>query len=547
MKTLKTKIRTFGIVLLITAILGCQATAKQSTVQAQALNAGQAQTAVEQRDTSQAFTKGDFDAAYNASSAKINVASLTNVSASGVRVSGKTVTISAAGTYILSGSANDVCISVDAPDAEVRLVLDNLNITNSSAAPIYVKSAAKVYVTLAENSTNTLSVNGEFVKIDGAKAEAVIFAQSDLTLNGSGTLNAATQNGSGIASKKNLAITGGTFVISASSHALKGKDNVNIADGSFTLTSGKDGIHSENDDNAESGNIYIKGGTFVISAESEALDAINNIKIDGGNIDIVQSDEGMEAATIDINGGKITLVSSDDGINASYSDKEEIAEKSAGTAASASSVSSSASSTPNKRGMQNISEQAMRTYLNITGGEITIDSQADGIDSNGSVYVSGGTVRILGPASDNDAALDYDVTAVITGGEFIASGSAGMAQGFSDASTQASFVATFPKTVSGNISVTDKTGKIIVQTNGGKSFRSVVVSSKDLKVGQTYTVKAGSESVSVTLSSITTGGMQGGPGGMHGGGRGMRGAPRNMRGGPGGIKGGRNQNGGFGH
>ena len=545
MKTLKKKIRTFGIVLLITAILGCQAATKQSAVQAQALNAGQAQIAVEQRDTSQAFTRGDFDAGYTAASAKINVGSLVNVSASGVRVSGKTATISAAGTYILSGSANDVCIIVDAPDAEVRLVLDNLSITNSSTAPVYVKNAAKVYVTLAENSTNTLSVNGEFVKIDGAKAEAVIFAQSDLTLNGSGTLNATAQNGSGIASKKNLAITGGTFVISASSHALKGKDNVNIAGGSFTITSGKDGIHSENDDNAESGNIYIKGGTFVISAEGEALDAINNIKIDGGSIDIVQSDEGMEATTIDINGGKITLVSSDDGINASYSDKEEIVEKSAGTAASASSVSSS---TRNKGGMQNISERAMHTYLNITGGEITIDSQADGIDSNGSVYVSGGTVRILGPASDNDAALDYDVTAVITGGEFIASGSAGMAQGFSEKSTQASFVATFSKTVSGDISVTDKTGKIIVQTNSGKSFRSVVVSSKDLKVGETYTVKAGSESVSVTLSSITTGGgMQRGPGGMHGAPGNMQGVPRGMHGGAGGIKNGRNQNGGFEH
>ena len=190
----------------------------------------------------------------------------------------------------------------------------------------------------------------------------------------------------------------------------------------------------------------------------------------------------------------------------------------------------------------------MHTYVNITGGEITINSQADGIDSNGSVYVSGGTVRILGPASDGDAALDYDVTAVITGGEFIASGSAGMAQGFSEESTQASFVATFSKTVSGNISVTDKTGKIIVQTNGGKSFRSVVVSSKDLKVGETYTVKAGNESVSVTLSSITTGGgMQRGPGGMRGDARGMDGNPGSMHGGSGGIKGGRNQNGGFGH
>ena len=244
----------------------------------------------------------------------------------------------------------------------------------------------------------------------------------------------------------------------------------------------------------------------------------------------------MEATTVDINGGKITLVSSDDGINASYSDKEEIA----GT------VSSSAR---NNGGMQSTSAFAAHTYVNITGGEITVDSQTDGIDSNGSVYVSGGTVRILGPTSDGDAAIDYDVTAIITGGEFIASGSAGMVQGFSAASTQASFIATFSKTVSGDISVTDKAGKTILKTKSDKNFRSIVISSKDLKVGETYTVKAGSESVSVTLSSIATGGgMQGGPGGMQSGPAGMRdgtrrGGPEGMKDLQRGMKGNRNQNG----
>ena len=145
MTTRKTGIRAFVVVLLMTATLGCQAAGKQNSLQAQntvqvrsgpqsgAQSSGQ--TAVEQRDTASAFAADDFNADYSASSAKINVGSLANLSASGVRVSGKTVTISADGTYILSGTASDVSVIVDAPDAAVRLVLDNLTMTNSSAAP----------------------------------------------------------------------------------------------------------------------------------------------------------------------------------------------------------------------------------------------------------------------------------------------------------------------------------------------------------------------------------------------------------------------------
>ena len=266
------------------------------------------------------------------------------------------------------------------------------------------------------------------------------------------------------------------------------------------MTAGKDGIHSENEENAESGNIYIKNGEFTINTASEALDAINDITIDGGYINIVKADEGMEALTININGGKIMVVSSDDGLNASYSDKEEIEAKLSGTA-----LTDNTSKKTKKKGPPVLSESAASTYVNITGGEITINSQADGIDSNGSVYVSGGKVNILGPVSDGDAALDYDLTALISGGEFIASGSRGMVQGFSDKSTQASFIANFSKTVKGEVIVSDSPGAVILKTNQDKDFQSIVVSSKGLKVGETYKITAGGQTLTVKMDSISVG------------------------------------------
>ena len=454
------------------------------------------------RDTSKLFSDKDFNTEYGSSKAvRVNLSALSGISAKGLTVNGNAVTINAGGQYIISGSLEDGQVIIDAADNdEVHLILDNADISNSSVPVIYAKKAGKILITLAKGSKNKLNVSGKFADSDAGKTNAVIFSQTDLTLNGTGELNIESKYGSGIVSKKDLRVTGGSFTVSASKHALKGCDNVSIADGKFTLPAGKDGIHSENEENAESGNIYIKNGEFTINTASEALDAINDITIDGGYINIVKADEGMEALTININGGKIMVVSSDDGLNASYSDKEEIEAKLSGTA-----LTDNTSKKTKKKGPPVLSESAASTYVNITGGEITINSQADGIDSNGSVYVSGGKVNILGPVSDGDAALDYDLTALISGGEFIASGSRGMVQGFSDKSAQASFIATFSKTVKGEVIVSDSSGLTILKTNQDKDFQSIVISSKDLKVGETYKIRAGGQTLTLKMDSIAVG------------------------------------------
>ena len=151
---------------------------------------------------------------------------------------------------------------------------------------MYVKSAEKVFVTLAEGAQNTLRNTDEYVAIDDNNIDAVIFAKSDLTLNGTGSLTIVSAEGHGIVSKDDLKITGGTYDITAAGHALSGKDSVRIADGTFILTAEKDGIHAENADDEEKGYIYIADGDFTITSDGDGMDASSIVQIEDGTFDI---------------------------------------------------------------------------------------------------------------------------------------------------------------------------------------------------------------------------------------------------------------------
>ena len=168
----------------------------------------------------------------------------------------------------------------------MQIVFDNVDITCASSAAVYVKSAEKVFVTLAEGSQNTLRNTDEYVAIDDNNIDAVIFAKSDLTLNGTGSLTIVSAEGHGIVSKDDLKITGGTYDITAAGHALSGKDSVRIADGTFILTAEKDGIHAENADDEEKGYIYIADGDFTITSDGDGMDASSIVQIEDGTFDI---------------------------------------------------------------------------------------------------------------------------------------------------------------------------------------------------------------------------------------------------------------------
>jgi hypothetical protein len=155
------------------------------------------------------------------------------------------------------------------------------------------------------------------------------------------------------------------------------------------------------------------------------------------------------------------------------------------------------------------------SYLRFTGGSVNLDASGDGLDSNGYLYVEGGDIYVSGPTNSGNGALDYGIEAIISGGTLVATGASGMAQNFSNSSTQCVFLVNFDQTVSGGekLTVTDSAGSEILAYTPAKDYQCAVISSPALKQGETYTVTAGNASTEVTLDSIVTGGG----GGMMGG------------------------------
>ena len=466
-------------------------------------------------DITDMFTKRDLAGNYDESEAvKITLSGKTAAcNSSNVQIEDGVVTIKAAGVYVLSGTFTDGTIVVDAGDDDkVQLVLDGVSITAADYAAIYAKNADKVFVTLAEGAGNSLMVSGDYVQTDDNNVDAVIFAKCDLTLNGTGSLTVKDNTGHGIVSKDDLVVTGGTYTIYSQDHCLNGKDSVRIADGTFNLSCDEDGIHAGNDDQQD-GYVYIEGGDINISVGDDAIHAEGLLIITGGDIDVSKSCEGVEGDKILVTGGDIDVISSDDGFNA--------AGGSSGSGDNHDGFGDSSGSGDNHDGfgggpgMGGVDMDADNdAYILITGGTININANGDGIDSNGCIGITGGSVYVLGPSDNGNGAMDYGICAAITGGEIVAVGGSGMAQGFGDESTQCSALVNFDEWVDAGetITLTDSDGKEVLSYRVDKKFNSVVISTSDMKQGDNYTLTVGDQNSTFTLDDITysegSGGMQ---------------------------------------
>ena len=453
-------------------------------------------------DITDMFTKRDLAGTYDESEAvKITLSGKTaTCDNSNVQIEDEVVTIKAAGVYVLSGTLTDGTIVVDAGDDDkVQLVLDGVSITAADYAAIYAKNADKVFVTLAEGAENSLTVSGDYVQTDDNNVDAVIFAKCDLTLGGTGSLTVKDTTGHGIVSKDDLVVTGGTYTIYSQDHCLNGKDSVRIADGTFNLSCDEDGIHAGNDDQQD-GYVYIEGGDINISVGDDALHAEGLLIITGGDIDVSKSCEGVEGYKILVTGGDIDVVSSDDGFNA------------AGGSSGSGYNHDGFGGGPGMGGVDMDADSD--AYIFITGGTININADGDGIDSNGCIGITGGSVYVLGPSDNGNGAMDYGICAAITGGEIVAVGGSGMAQGFGDESTQCSALVNFDEWIDAGetITLTNSDGKEVLSYKADKKFNSVVISTSDMKQGDNYTLTVGDQSSTFTLDDITysegSGGMQ---------------------------------------
>lgn len=297
-----------------------------------------------------------------------------------VQIDGSTVTINNEGTYIISGTLDNGMIIVNAEDTDkVRLVLNGVQINNSTSAAIYVASADKVFITTVSSTENTLTNGGEYVQIDDNNIDAVIYSKEDLTLNGAGTLVINAAAGHGIVSKDDLVLTSGTYDVTAEKHGLFGKDSVRVSNGTVTIKSGKDGIQSENTDDDEKGYIYIANGSFDITADGDGISAEAYLTIDGGEFSIVT---GEGSASVTMRTDAMGFGQRGDFQTATAATETE----------------------------DSVSRKGLKTdgVLTINGGSFTTDTEDDSFHADGNILVSGGSFELK--TGDDGVHSDADVT-----------------------------------------------------------------------------------------------------------------------------------------
>lgn len=320
------------------------------------------------KSSSEMFSDRDWDDSYDPDSPTIIFDGDTITTTSDtVMVDGSTATISQEGTYILSGTLTDGTLLIDAPDtAKIQLVLDGVDLYSESYAPIYIREADKVFITLAPDSENTLSNSGTYTQQDDHNVDAPLFCRSDLTLNGTGSLTVISPGGHGIVCKDELAITGGTYAITAASHGLSANDGVCIGAGSFTITSGKDGIQSQHDEDTSLGYVYLEAGTYTFTCDGDGISASSWLTVVDGTFSLT------------CGGGS--------------ANGETHTESSMGMGGpgfqSSNTQDTTTEDTPSCKGLK------AGTTLTLEGGTFTIDSADDAIHSNSDVTVQAGTYQL---------------------------------------------------------------------------------------------------------------------------------------------------------
>lgn len=505
-------------------------------------------------NASEMFTERDLSGEYDAAEAEE------------ISLSEGDVIIAEEGVYLLRGALTDGIIIVDTDKgARVQLVFDGVEIDNEADAAVYVKQADKVFLTLAEGSENRLTSRG-YTPIDGNNIDGVIYAKSDLVINGAGSLSVNAVEGHGIVSRDDLKITGGSVTVAAEKQGLSGRDSVRIGGGVIQITSGKDGIHAENDENAEKGFVYIRSGAVQIISEGDGISAGSAVQVDSGTVSITAgggsdnrtavpdengdtvSAKGVKASaelvinqvtlSIDsqddaihsklnviINGGELSLATGDDGIHA-----DETAEITGGNII----ISDSYEGIEGNR-------------VEISGGEIRLYAANDGLNAAGGndrsgfgdmsggerfgnagsrdaesgnsgnggaeseapyIRISGGMIHVR---ADGDG-LDSNGDLLVSGGEIYISGPEDSANGALDYDgngqiTGGIVVAAGNSGMAMNFGETSTQGSILITTTGHPSETLITLQDSQGKELVSYTAECSFNSVVISCPELELGGV----------------------------------------
>lgn len=439
-------------------------------------------------------------------------------------------TITQAGTYELTGTYSHG-IEVDVNNNEtVRLILNNASINGK----VKIKQAKKVTISLFDGTINTVTSEEDGINSD-----------VPLVFNGTGVLKVESSSKDGIQCTQDLIITDGTYEVNSLDNGIdsdrliainNGNFTINttegdgikvgsatdegllfIENGNYTINGHRDGISCDGNLGIQNGNyaittteineeesqkglkaskyLEINNGKFTfdtiddsmhsnggftisnidatITTVEKGLHADGTLLVKNGTIKILSCDEGLEAKILQIDGGTIDIISSDDGFNAD--DKASDIEMGA------------------QEGVDII----------INGGTITIQAGGDGIDSNNTLHINGGKTYVYSNGQA-DSALDYESEMILTGGEFIACGPAGMATTPSNTSTQP-FVTTMAYS-QGKVKLTDANNNTLLEWEVPGNYNHVIISHPNLVQDESYTLYCGE--ISQTITATTQGTRQ---------------------------------------
>lgn len=490
--------------------------------------------------------------------------------AAGVSVSGSVITITADGTYVLTGTLADGQIIVDAGDAaDVRLALENAALSSSDSAPIYAKNADKVILSLPEGTESRItdSVTG----MDGEEElSAAVYSVCDLTVNGSGTLYVTANANDAITTKDDLKLNGARLVLTAADDGLVGKDSVQIFDGTIDITAQGDGIKSTKAEE-DKGFVYIGGGVLTVDAGCDGIQAETSALISGGELNITTgggsanaavktgndrfigwqnsasdtdapSEKGVKAQTyLEITGGTLTLDTTDDSIHCN-----DTIMVSGGTITAQS--GDDGLHADSYLEISNGSVTVLKSYegieaseIVVNGGEIDVVAQDDGFNAAGgadgsstdgrpgqnafagdaskSLTFNGGTICVSGPTDSANGTFDSGTGFTVNGGVLLGAGSAGMMETPGGDSAQNVVIVSCSGQAGSTVEVRDAAGSVLVSWTVPKSFSVVTFSMPEVTVGETYAVYVdGTQAASAECTGVVTGGAGGMAGGFDRGG-----------------------------
>lgn len=427
-------------------------------------------------------------AASHYTTANATLVTLTDSSATakgkytGYEIDGTDVSITAAGTYVLSGDCDNGSITVKKGVTGVTIVLNGLTLTNDDSAAITLNKTAEASLIAAAGTTNTVA---DTEGSNDENAAVKVKSGASLSIGGTGTLtvDGNAKNGikgaadavitvaevklninaanDGLSCDDELNITGGTLSITAGGDAVKASPdtgdtenpdttslgNVTISGGTLTLNATEDGIQADGDLTISGGTFHVKtngGHTTALtddSASCKGFKAGKTLTVTGGTLTVDSADDALHAnADVSITGGTLTLATGDDGVHA---DNDLVI----GAKGSSSTTTPKISITASYEGLEGttvnvysgdidvaasddgvnaassqLGERSDKYAINIAGGDLYIDAGSDGLDSNNDISMTGGKVEVYGADAMMDAAIDYDGTFTLSGGTLFGAG-----------------------------------------------------------------------------------------------------------------------------